>query len=187
MDIDKQPPVFRAKDGRMYYKVEMTDYDELIDRLYTVEAHNQHDEFYATRRTEDIDKKITEWLEEVTAIEHGFYPDGFAKNPVKAGDRLSRIAREAINQLKACREELKDRCEDLEFEYNGRIKAEKEIDGLEKIEQRTQDAIREYLKLGLSELFVSAFGIKPQSDKLPLWQEELSEWVDRAIDSVGGK
>ena len=55
----------------------------------------------------DIEKKIADWLKELTAIEHGFYPDGFAKNPAKAGDRMLKIAREAINQLKACREELR--------------------------------------------------------------------------------
>ncbi len=54
----------------------------------------------------DIDKKIVDWLEELTAIEHGFYPDGFAKNPVKAGDRILKIVHEAIAQLKECREEI---------------------------------------------------------------------------------
>ncbi len=37
MDIDKKiaekPLIFRAKDGRMYYKVEFADYDQLIAQL----------------------------------------------------------------------------------------------------------------------------------------------------------
>ena len=87
-----------------------------------------------------------------------------------------------IDQLKECREEARHPLIDRLEALMDRLEAAKA-----KIEQRTKDAIREYLKLGLSELFVSAFGIKPQSDKLPLRQEELSEWVDRAIEGVGGR
>ena len=51
----------------------------------------------------------------------------------------------AIAQLKECREELKDRCADLEFEYNGRIKAENEIDRLEKQKRDQRWLLEEWL------------------------------------------
>ncbi len=50
---------------------------------------------------------------------------------------LKHTARQIAIDLKVCREYLKDRCEDLAFEYNGRIKAEKEIDRLEEDKTRS--------------------------------------------------
>ncbi len=55
------------------------------------------------------------------------------------------------------------------------------------IEQRTKGALRVRLKIGLSETFVAAHGIKPQGDEITVTHEDLITWIDEAIDSVGGK
>ena len=57
-------------------------------------------------------------------------------------------------------------------------------------EQRIKKEIRTSLKIGLSETFVAArnrITVDYKGDHIVIQHEELVEWVDKAIDSVGGK
>ncbi len=57
----------------------------------------------------------------------------------------------------------------------------------DEIEQQTKEALRVRLKIGLSETFIAAHGIKPQGDEITVTHDELIAWIDKAIDSVGEK